>query len=548
MELINFLRKESGKSLQPIVILAIISGIANAMLLAIVNLATSNNIPQESTTKLFLLYLVSISLFIITKQYVLKKSSFLVEEIIRKLRIKIAYKIRHSDLLHIEETGTAEIYACISQDAAQISQTVTYVVNAFQSVIMVLFSVIYIAFISIPAFLIILSSVVLGILSYLRYRKSATDLLKSASRKEAEFYGSLNELLQGFKEIKINTRKNNNVFNNFKKIAGESTHLKLAAIFKIIISYIASQSFFYILLAFIIFLLPAYVTIINTDLVKIAAAILFIIGPLDSIISSLPMLMTANVSAANIIRLENKLSGGMHQEYAIDNNYEQALADLEPVPFHDELLFQNIEFAYPKKNKVQPFSVGPINLTIKKGMITFITGGNGAGKSTFMKLLSGLYYPDKGKISVDGLLIQEPNYPAYRELFSIIFTDFFLFQKLYGLKDYDQQLINDLLTEMQIDQKTQIVNGNISNINLSTGQKKRLALIIAILEDKPVYIFDEVAADQDPYFKNYFYKTLLPKLKEKGKTIIAVTHDEFYFDDSDFRYKIEDGQFIEVKH
>lgn len=543
MELLNFLKRESEKSLQSITIIAVISGLANAMLLAIVNLATSSEITREDVTKYFLLYLVSISLFIFTKQHVLKKSSILVEDIIKTLRIRIANKIRRSDLLHLEETGTSEIFTRISQDAAQISQTVTYVGNAFQSAIMVMFSVIYIGFISIPAFLITLTSILLGIASYVRYRKAATDLLKQSSKKESEFYSSLNELLLGFKEIKVNQRKNDAVFENFKVIAVESSDYKLRAILKLIVSYIASQSFFYVLLAFIIFLLPIYVDTENRDLVRISAAILFIIGPLESIISSFPILLTANVSASNISRLEARLSGFSDATDTAAND-ENALV---PTVFNDEIVLNDVQFEYPKKDQNPQFSVGPVNLRIKKGMITFITGGNGSGKSTLLKLICGLYYPQKGFISTDDKLISTINYHNYRELFSIIFTDFHLFQKLYGLSHYDQNAIDDLLTEMQIDKKTQVINGNISNIQLSTGQRKRLALVAAILEDKSVYIFDEVAADQDPQFKKYFYKVLLPKLKAKGKTIIAVTHDEYFFDDCDYRYKIENGSFIEVE-
>jgi len=543
MELFYFLKRESGKTLQTITGIAVISGIANAMLLAIVNAATSSDITRGDLTKYFLLYLLSISLFIFTKQHILKKSSIHVENIIRNLRIRIANKIRHSDLLHLEETGSSTIFARISQDAAQISHTVTYVGNAFQSAVMVLFSVIYIAFISIPAFLITLASILLGIVSYFKYRKSATTLLKKSSNKEAEFYGSLNELLGGFKEIKINQKKNNDVFESFKTIAEESSDFKLKAILKLIISYIASQSFFYVLLAFIIFLLPNYVDIVNKDLLRMSAAILFIIGPLESIISSFPALLNANVSAANITELEHTLDS-----YTDDReDPSQDFTLHEPIAFNKEIVFTDLLFEYPKKGLHEQFSVGPINLRVKKGTITFITGGNGSGKSTFLKLSCGLYYPEKGNIIVDDLKINNQNYPNYRELFSIIFTDFHLFQKLYGLPDYEQEIVENLLNEMQIDKKTQIIDGRITNIQLSTGQRKRLALVAAILENKSVYIFDEVAADQDPQFKKYFYKVLLPKLKEQGKTIIAVTHDEYFFDDCDYRYKIENGNFIEIE-
>jgi putative ATP-binding cassette transporter len=186
--------------------------------------------------------------------------------------------------------------------------------------------------------------------------------------------------------------------------------------------------------------------------------------------------------------------------------------------------------------------VGPLNLTIQQGEILFIVGGNGSGKSTLLKLLTGLYYPDVGTLSVDDKVIEQDNYQAYRELFSIIFTDFHLFDRLYGLPAVDEQQLNALLRLMELEKKTQYLDGKFSHLDLSTGQKKRLAFIVTVLEDKPVYILDELAADQDPQFRKYFYEKVLPDLREQGKTIIAVTHDDKYFEVADRIIKMDYGE------
>jgi len=169
-------------------------------------------------------------------------------------------------------------------------------------------------------------------------------------------------------------------------------------------------------------------------------------------------------------------------------------------------------------------------------------GGNGSGKSTLIKLLLGLYFPHKGSISCDNKEIVDQNYAQYRDLFSIVLTDFHLFDKLYGVQEDNSSKVNKLLEKMGLSSKTAFVDGAFTNLDLSTGQRKRVALINSILEDKQIYVFDEWASDQDPEFREYFYNTLLKELKAQGKTIIAVTHDDKYFGIADKIYKLTYGK------
>ena len=175
----------------------------------------------------------------------------------------------------------------------------------------------------------------------------------------------------------------------------------------------------------------------------------------------------------------------------------------------------------------------------------FIVGGNGSGKSTLLKLITGLYYPLTGNIYLNNKPLEADDYVDYRELYSTIFTDFHLFDRLYGIEDIDSQRVDQFLETMGLEKKTTFKNNGFSNTELSTGQKKRLAYIASVLEDKQIYIFDEWAADQDPEFRQYFYEVLLKDLKAKGKTVIAVSHDDRYFYAADRVIKIEYGKIIE---
>jgi len=519
----------------------IISGTSNALLLAIINSAAAASEDTQLEVRLFFTGILCISLFIITKRFVMRQSVFHVEEMIRKVRVRIVKKIRRSELSVMEQEGTNDIYAAISQDANQISQTVSFMGIGFQSLIMVLFSVGYVAFISIPAFVIMLVYFVVGITAYLRLNGAANGFLREAVKKESLFFGVMDSILKGFKELKINKVKNQSIFERFELVTGQSKKYKVQAMYKIISSYMFSQSFFYVLLVIIIFILPLYTEITEDNIVKLSASILFIIGPLEAIVTSIPTFVQANVASENILRLEKRLEANLSEEELAKIN--DPYYNVPPLPLEHSITLKDLTFAYPKNG----FRVGPVNLSIEKGKITFISGGNGSGKSTFLKLLTGLYNAQTGSIMVDDTPLTPQNHDAYQTLYSAIFTDFYLFERLYGLDEVDPERVEQLLRTMRIDQKTSIVDGAITDRNLSTGQRKRLALVVALLEDKPVYIFDEVAADQDPQFKKFFYEELLVELKASGKTLVVVTHDDLYFDNCDYHYRFDNGVLSEYQ-
>lgn len=185
------------------------------------------------------------------------------------------------------------------------------------------------------------------------------------------------------------------------------------------------------------------------------------------------------------------------------------------------------------------FPLRPVDLEIRAGEILFVVGGNGSGKSTLIKLICGLYRPSSGQITVDGVTT---DMRRHRHLFSAIFTDFHLFDGLYGIESPKEDSVNSLMAEFDLPGRTRFSEGRFSTLDLSAGQKKRLAYVVAMLEGRPVYIFDEWAAEQDPEFRNHFYVSLLPSLRAGGKTVIAVTHDDHYFHIADRVVKLEYGK------
>lgn len=518
-----------------VLIMAISSGIANAFLLGVVNKAAQLAADKDSNLYFLALFFVVFLIFFFAKRFALGVAAEQVEHIIKDVRLRVSKKITKTTLRKLEELDTSVIYTRLTQDTNLLSQVAIVMINSAQASIMVLFSLCYILWVSKLAFVITLVLIVCGIGLYASHSKVISQELEESSKMEASFFDSLDSILHGFKELKINTRKRHEQYEHHVEVLDglEAVRKKTSARF--ITNLMFSQVSLYLLIATIVFLLPQLYETHSETVIKVTAAILFIIGPLEMIASGIPIYAKANVAAKNIAKLEKNLNNQAAQE---------ANAHLD---FCEELVLKDVHFEYLDKEKKRLFALSHINLRITQGSVVFIAGGNGSGKSTLIKLLLGLYTPTEGSLEVDGELIDKNNIVSYRELFSIILTDFYLFKKLYGLKDVDIKQAKSLLKEMGLLNKTKFLDNAFTNLDLSTGQRKRLALINTILEDKDIYIFDEWAADQDPEFREYFYNTILQELKNSGKTVIAITHDDKYFHVADALYKMQDGTLSTVE-
>ncbi len=196
------------------------------------------------------------------------------------------------------------------------------------------------------------------------------------------------------------------------------------------------------------------------------------------------------------------------------------------------------------------FSVGPIDAHINQGEITFIVGGNGSGKSTLAKIISLHYLATSGRIAFDDVPISQENINSYRQQIACIYSDYYLFKQLHS--EIAHSTTPELLAQvdfylevLELKGKVELRDGYFTTLHLSDGQRRRLALLVAFLDNKSLYVFDEWAADQDPEFKRIFYYDILPNLKAQGKSVIAISHDDRYFDIADKLLIMENGQLIE---
>lgn len=539
MELLRFLRRETPVTWRSIIVLALLAGLANAVIITVVNVGASDVAETgEAGPRLLLLFATAMGIFVIAKQTALGRGTVLMEGMLAGLRTRIVDKIRKVELPYIERLGHGDLFTKLSQDMSLISQSAFMLLNAAQDILIVVFCLVYLFYLSAPACLITVVSVTIGTALYFRHRRQLMGDLDALAKSEARLVDSLGHILDGFKEIRLNTKKSDAIFQGFKGTADESRSVRVRLHKRYVVDLMFSSVFFYLLLAAVVFLMPRFVPTYGNVVIQIVAVLLFVVGPLQTVAGAAPMLSQTNAALRNLYELEANLDASVKEPATSEPGALQRLRGFKSISH------QSVTYEYQDESGQQLFGLGPLNLDIRRGEVLFICGGNGSGKSTLLKLLTGLYGRSSGMARVDGEALGPGQMRHYRELFSAIFTDFHLFDGLYGLEGIDPERVKRLLEKMQLDHKTEFVQGRFTHANLSTGQRKRLAMIVALLEDREILIFDEWAADQDQEFRRYFYEELLAELKAKGKTVVAVTHDDRYFSAADRILKLEFGHVV----
>ncbi len=534
MQLIQFLEREATESYQQVLFIAAISGMANSLLLGIINHATEAVINQEDLTQYFLIYIIAFALFLYGQWYAFERTILIIQDAIFQTRTRLTQKVLQVELTFMEEMGGTTLYGRLTQNDTLISQAMPQIVGAFQVFILMIFSLIYLGYISPISFIMTLAAAGIGIAYFIMESHAIHQSLNKVKEKEETYFKSIAHLVNGFKEIKINQSKGRDLLHQIAAASLSAQNIKSTIAKKESRSWGFGRLFIYALLPIVVFIIPNFSHEHVENIAKISATLLFLIGPSTILVNMIPLLNRVNIAIKELFLLEATMDEAIAhaQDTSLD---ETGLTDFKNIHI------DNLNFTYPNQSDTA-FTAGPFKETINKGELLFIIGGNGSGKSTFLKLLTGLYYPNSGQLRVDHLPIERSLYPAYRNLFSIIFTDFHLFDKFYGVKDIDVAKVNEWLKKLRMQHKVKYQNGGFTSTNLSTGQRKRLALITAMLEDKPILVIDEFAADQDPQFRQYFYETLLGEIKNMGKTIIAVTHDDHYFHVADRVWKMDEGR------
>ena len=411
------------------------------------------------------------------------------------------------------------------------------------AVIMLLVTLIYMFWIYPQGAVFIILIIIILCLVFLYRNKSIEKNLEEERDLADAFMRNYNDFLHGFKKIKMSSKRSDSMFYNYMvKNRDESIRLSVKAKLGALGNDLFGEYSFYFVIGVILFVLPMIFGVNQEVISGFIVVVLFLMGPIAILISHIETLIGYKIA---IERLNNLVEVTILKNKLDHINNEMNPSEINPFK---KLVIKDVSYKYVDKNKSITFELKPINLEIKKGEVIFISGGNGSGKSTFINLLSGLYTPSSGKILFNGIEITKNNRGDYRDMISPIFSDNHLFSENYDNFDLlsSNNELNNLLKEMLLDNVIKLdPTKNKIYQELSSGQRKRILLVFSILESKDIFIFDEWAAEQDPEFRKYFYENIIPNLKNKGKTVIAITHDDAYYKFSDRLIKFNYGTILD---
>jgi putative ATP-binding cassette transporter len=541
MSFIQLVRREMHGSMPKLIFMSGLGGVSNASILAAINTGVQDSSAgQKPGLWAASLFVVALFLFMKTQQYVTITATAEIEAIIHKIRLRLMNNIRNSELLELERIGRSRIVAAITSDTAVLTQASNMLCFTVQGAVLIFFVGLYIAYLSLTAFALAVV-IIFGAGLVFHYKNKRLSAQKSESAAwERRLFDRLTDFLDGFKEVKLNSARSADLFDDASEVSKTAANIKIrtqAETFKMIVT---SQISMYILLGAVVFVAPNLSDSLGGgSIAKTTTALLFIVGACFGLVQSIPILLNANAAADRIARLETAMeataSSAEPREIVAPQRFEK-------------IEMRNIMFRYVDRFSDTSFRIGPISFTLKAGELIFLTGGNGSGKSTFLRVLSGLYPPDSGEVLLDGKAITNANRDEYRALMSAIFFDYHLFQRLYGLPEADPADIERLLRQFRLNEKTGLKNGQFSTLDLSGGQRRRLALIVSLLEKRPIMLLDEWTAEQDPEFRRKFYDELLPEMLQAGATVIVITHDDRYLDELHLparKIKMDEGRIVE---
>ncbi len=450
-----------------------------------------------------------------------------------QLRMRLIRQILASEISHLEQLGNSRLMATLTEDVRAVTTAVYTLPQLCIDIAIVGGCLIYITWLSWVVLLLVFSLLAVAIVSCLRFLTKGERWLTLAREEEDRLFGDFRTAIDGIKELKLHYRRRQAFLQeDVEPTAINFRRYNISGMSLLAVAFSWGKLLFFFAIGFVLFVLPKLISISPTASAGYILAFTYLMLPMDNIMNSVPFLVQSNVSLKKIEALG--LSLGDRPEYSMVPS---------PTIFPRSLALRSVVYPYQRQQEDSSFTLGPMNLTFRSGEIVFIVGGNGSGKSTLAKLLTGLYIPESGSIYLDGELITAQNREWYRQHFSAIFSDFFLFERLLGLEQISlDNLAKSYLKQLHLEHKVTVEQGKFSSIALSQGQRKRLALLAAYLEDRPIYLFDEWAADQDPLFKELFYTQFLVDLKHKGKTVFVISHDDHYFQVADRIIKLDNGQ------
>jgi putative ATP-binding cassette transporter len=513
-------------------IASVLSGALSGALIAIVNRALATNGVQTWT--IMMAFLAVVLARVITQFISAALLVRFTQDVVLALSRRLVDQVLRVPFEKVEKLGSPRVLATLTEDVAVLSGAVLALPSLATNLAMLGGCAVYLAYLSWKILAVCAVLAVIGVVGHRLLMSRAHFAFVGARDGRDRLFAAFRTLTEGLKELKLNRARSTDFVR--REIDETTAYLRkqnVVATSRLMVAETWSQLLFYTMIFLLLFLAPSIAKLSTEALTGYVFAALFMMTPTWAVLSTVPTMLRGRVSLDKIRELGASLDSA-------DARTVDSVS--RPTETSVRIALEQATFTYPSLQGAddRPFSLGPVDLTLSSGEVVFVTGGNGSGKSTLVKLLCGLYAPNSGDVLLNGTAIDDRNREWYREHFTVVFADYHLFDRLFGLDTASREgRIQEYLSLLKLDAKVRVEGGRFSTTALSSGQRKRLALLTAWLEDRPVYVFDEWAADQDPSYKEVFYLRLLPELKSRGKCVVVVTHDDRYFHLGDRVIKLE---------
>ena len=509
-------RSPLSSSIGRLLAVAVLAAVCGTTILWILNAEARLTESKDYSVLMALAFIAVLVVYRLSQRVVMNRACRSIEQALEGTRTRIASKLMGLSLRDVEAMTRGRLIDGMARHYQVLSQAVMPLVWGVESLILAIFMLVYLFYLSAMAgFLTVLVAGLL-VLGYLASSGRLQATMEAAGRADAGLARLSENIVDGFKELRLNAGKSAAVRDDYVARSRETRDLRIET------GSIVGELF----------------VSVNSASYMLAAGMVFLLGPIGGVANAIQQLATVRFVMGGIREFEREIEARGHQETAPPGAIGGFTA-IEATGLH---------YSHKASPHDDPgFAVRGLDLSLAPGRVVFITGANGSGKTTALRLLSGLYPPDGGHLALDGRILPAQAPQAYRELFATVFADFHLFASPYGLDADGLARLETVLQELGIRDK---LPGDLAQgydpSALSTGQRKRLALALALAEDRPVLLLDEWAADQDPATREEFYRTMLARIKAEGKSVIAVSHDERYFDCADERYHMENGRMERV--
>jgi putative pyoverdin transport system ATP-binding/permease protein len=531
MNLLRVLLRMSPALVALALVASALSGLSQAGLLVVINQGLNVEADREALVPRFLALMLLLPVLRVGSAYVVGQ---LGQRAGLHLRMRLAGQILRAPLRRIEEAGAPRLFATLSQDTASIVGALTTLPALLSSAAIVAGGLAYMIWLSWEMFLVFLVVLVIGVVSYYVPFRAAARMQERSRELVDRLWEHFRALTEGVKEMKLHGPRQGAYMGELEETGVRLRTLRVRAgvIFDAAGSW--AQVMIFAVIGTMIFLVPTGAVEMAT-LTGYVLVVLYIVGPIEFMMASSGIFNQATIAVGKVEDLGLSLEAETPPR-----------SPAQPLPSGRDwnaLELRGVTHAY-RGERGETFQMGPLDLRIEQGEVLFIVGGNGSGKTTLVKVLTGLYPPEAGEVRFAGTEVTDGNRDEYLNRFSVVFSEFFLFATLLGIstaEDLDAEA-ERYVKKLELDGKVTIEEGRFSTTDLSRGQRKRLALLTACLEDREIYVFDEWAADQDPHFKRVFYRELVPELRARGKTVVIVSHDDHFFDVADRIIKLDSGQ------